>query len=238
MTAVLSIDALSFAYRDVLVLKDISFGVEKGEFVGIIGPNGGGKTTLLKLILGFLQPDGGSIAVFGKPPVKARHQIAYVPQGLHFDREFPISVLELVLQGRLSHLSWTGMFSEKDRHAAFNALESVGLGRLAKRPLASLSGGQIQRALIARALATKPKLLILDEPTASVDAQSEREIYSILRSCAGSMTILMVTHNLQAAIDLFDRVVCVQQTATLLEKSEVCKHFALGLYHPPLMSSP
>lgn len=237
MTAVLSIKDLSFAYQDAFVLKNVSLDVHEGQFFGIIGPNGGGKTTLLKLILGFLQPNQGTITVFGKSPVNVQQQIAYVPQALHYDREFPISVLELVLQGRLFALPWYGIFSKKDKVAAFEALESVKLSNLSDRPIGSLSGGQLQRALIARALASHPKLLILDEPTTSVDAKSEADIYSILKDCKKKMTIMMVTHNLQAAIELFEGVVCIQQTATLLNPREVCEHFALGLYHTPLIGS-
>lgn len=231
----LIIDHLSFAYQDNPVLKDINLEVAKGQFVGVIGPNGGGKTTLLKLILGFYKPSNGSISVLGKPPANAQSEIAYVPQALHYDKQFPISVIELVLEGRLSHLPWYGVFSKKDNDAAMAALKSVGLADLSHRPLGSLSGGQVQRALIARALASEPKLLVLDEPTASVDAQSEADIYSILKKFRGTMTILMVTHNLQAAIELFEKVICVQQTAVVLDPKFVCEHFALGLYHAPLM---
>lgn len=237
MTTALAIHNVSFAYQDSKVLKDISFTVDNGQFVGIIGPNGGGKTTLLKLILGFLKPNAGTISVFGMAPKNAHCNIAYVPQALHFDRQFPISVLELVLEGRLSHLPWYGVFSQQDKQAAIEAISSVGLTDLIDRPLGSLSGGQMQRALIARALASHPKILILDEPTASVDAQSEADIYAILKKFRGNMTILMVTHNLQAAIELFEIVICVQKTSTILDPKQVCEHFALGLYHAPLNSS-
>ena len=236
MTKAVVIDHLDFSYQDSLVLKDISFTIKEGQFAGIIGPNGGGKTTLLKLILGFLTPTKGSIAVFGEEPIEARRHMAYVPQSLRFDKQFPISVGELVLEGRLSKLPWYGQYSKEDKQAAKNALEKVRLGHLFDKPFGSLSGGQAQRAWIARALASEPRLLLLDEPTASVDAQAEAEIYSILKQLQGQITIVMVTHNLQAAIELVDKVICVQQTAQLLDPQQVCEHYALGLYHSPLLN--
>lgn len=230
-----SVKNLSFAYQEMSVLKDISFEIQQGQFVGMIGPNGGGKTTLLKLILGFLKTNIGQIEVFGESPLAARRYMAYVPQSLRFDKQFPISVMELVLQGRLAHLPWYGCFSSKDKKIALDALEKVGLADLQNRPFGSLSGGQAQRTLIARALASEPSLLLLDEPTASVDAQAEADIYSILKKLQGDITILMVTHNLQAAIELVESVICVQHNAFTIDPQQVCEHYALGLYHAPLI---
>lgn len=235
MQSAADLDKVCFSYQDTLVLKDITFAVSPGEFVGMIGPNGGGKTTLLKLIMGFIKPLSGAIRVFGEPPASAQQQIAYVPQSLRFDKQFPISVFELVLGGRLSRLPWYGMFSKADKEAALAALECVGMADFRNRSFGNLSGGQAQRALIARALASEPHLLLLDEPTASVDAQAESDIYAILKDLQGKITIIMVTHNLQAAIELVERVICVQQTAVVLRPQEVCEHFAFGLYHAPLI---
>lgn len=216
-----------FGYGEDLVLRDVNFKVHAGEFIGIIGPNGGGKTTLLKLILGFLKPKRGLKQI-------NTSEVAYVPQGLRFDRQFPISVMELVLSGRLAHLPWYGVYSKADRQAALEALEKVGLISHRNAAFGTLSGGQAQRALIARALVSNPSLLLLDEPTASVDTQAEADIYRILQSLRGQMTILMVTHNLNVAIELVDRVLCVQGGVLSLMPQEVCEHFALGLYHAPL----
>lgn len=234
MTAIVNFDHVSFAYQDTPVLTDVTFKVDSGEFLGIIGPNGGGKTTLLKLILGFLKPKSGGINVLGKPPGIASTRIAYVSQGLNYDRQFPISVMELVLSGRLSNLPWYGAYTPQDMQAAQIALEKVGMQEFKDHPFGKLSGGQAQRALIARALVTEPELLLLDEPTASVDAQAEGVIYDILKSLRKTMTILMVTHDLRAAIDIVDRVLLVQGGLTSLLPQEVCEHFAIGLYHPPL----
>lgn len=230
-------DDVTFFYEDTPVLKDVNFSIEEGSFVGMIGPNGGGKTTLLKLLMGFLKPTRGSISIFGNPPSYGKQEIAYVPQSLRYDKQFPISVMELVLGGRLAHLPWYGVFSKEDIEAAIQALERVNMSQFKDRGFGTLSGGQAQRALIARALASNPKLLLLDEPTANVDANAEHDIYDILKKLQGYMTILMVTHDLNTAIHLFDKVLCVQHTCTVLDPQQVCEHFAIGLYHPPLIKN-
>lgn len=232
------LDHVGFSYQSTPVLSQVSFQIYPGEFVGMIGPNGGGKTTLLKLILGFLKPSQGTLRLFGKPLSGQPHsptRIAYVPQSMRFDRDFPISVEEVVLSGILSHLHWYGRFSRADRHTARQALDNMGLAHLADAPFGTLSGGQAQRVLIARALVSQPQLLLLDEPTASVDSQAEADIYAILNQLKGKMTILMVTHDLRAAIDQVERVLCVQGSVISLKAEEVCKHFAFGLYHMPLI---
>ena len=230
---VISIDRLSFSYERTPILKEVSFQVYPNEFIGIIGPNGGGKTTLLKLILGFLTPSHGSLTVFGHPPVTSstNERLAYVPQTTRFDRDFPISVEEVVLSGILSELPWYGKFQTKHRQAAREALLKVGLPDLSHRSFGSLSGGQAQRVLIARALIAKPQLLLLDEPTSSVDQQAENEIYGILKQLKGQITILMVTHDFRTAMEHVERLLCVQRKVFELKPKEVCDHFALGLYH-------
>lgn len=236
MEKAIQCENLSFAYDDTLILKDISFTVDPGESVGIIGPNGGGKTTLLKLIMGFLKPTSGNISLFGLPPSKALHDIGYVPQAMRFDKQFPISVFELVLSGRLSRLPWYGAYSKKDYDIVNKTLDLLKLTPFQHSAFGNLSGGQAQRALIARALVSEPKLLLLDEPTANVDSKAEAEIYALLKELQGKMTILMVTHDLNTAIDQVQRVLCVQHTLMSLLPDQVCEHFALGLYHKPLLN--
>ncbi|KIC75037.1 putative ABC transporter ATP-binding protein in ycf23-apcF intergenic region [Neochlamydia sp. EPS4] len=235
MPPVIHIDHLNFAYAETPVLTDIHLTIESNDFIGIIGPNGGGKTTLLKLLMGFLKPSSGKIEILGSPPQSSRHQIAYVPQTHRYDREFPISVLEVVLAGRLSKLPWYGKFSSADKEAAKEALNRVKLPNFYNKPFGTLSGGQAQRALIARALISDPQLLLLDEPTAHVDSQAEADIYDILYSLRQKMAILMVTHDLNTAIEQVKQVLLVQNTALLLKPEEVCEHFAMGLYHSPLI---
>lgn len=233
---IIEIEKMSFAYRRVPILTDVNLTIQAGEFVTIIGPNGGGKTTLLKLLAGLLAPTEGSIRIFGMDPRDACRDFAYVPQRLIFDRQFPITVRELVLQGRLAQAPLFGRFGEADEQAAREALETVRLLDMAGAALGTLSGGQLQRALIARALAANPKLLLLDEPTSSVDPKSKLAIYELINSLTDRMTIVMVTHDLQALIDNVQRVLCVQQEVSPFTPEQVCKHFMAGLYHSPLLS--
>lgn len=234
-----SVKDLSFGYsKDEPVLKNVSFDIHEGEFVGLIGPNGGGKTTLLKLLMGFLEPWEGSISIFSKRATSYPNDIGYVPQALHYDRTFPISVIDLVLQGRLSKLSWTGRFSKIDKEIAHHAIEQVNLSEFCNRSFGTLSGGQAQRVLIARALATEPKVLLLDEPLAAVDVQAEADFYDVLNKVRQNLTIIMVTHDIQAIIKQVKRVLCVQGSVISLEPGQVCEHFALGLYHFPLIMAP
>jgi zinc transport system ATP-binding protein len=221
---ILQMENVAFSYPNNPVLYDVSLTIYPGEFIGLIGPNGGGKTTLLKLIMGFLKPTKGKI-------VLSHDSLAYVPQSIHFDRQFPISVLEVVLSGLLSRLPWYGKFHETDQQLALATLERVGLAHLSQEAFGRLSGGQAQRVLIARALVSQPQLLLLDEPTASVDSQAEADIYTLLKKLKGEMTILMVTHDLRAAIEQVQRLFCVQGCVFSLKPEEVCQHFSLGLFH-------
>lgn len=239
MLPIVELENVFFSYENNPVLVDVSFTVSHGEFIGIMGPNGGGKTTLLKLLMGFLKPTKGRVRLFQHLPgqTQAHQRLAYVPQSVRFDREFPITVLEVVLSGLLSHLPWYGSFRQEDRQAAHEALERVGLAHFSERTFGTLSGGQAQRVLIARALVSQPQLLLLDEPTASVDVQAEADIYALLKELKGTMTIMMVTHDLRAAVDHVERLLCVQGTVFSLKAEEVCEHFAMGLYHTPLVQT-
>lgn len=229
MSSLVRVENLSFAYDKLPILQDISLSIDSGEFVGIIGPNGGGKTTLLKLIMGLLEPDSGQVTL------EPGTEIGYVPQRLPFDRHFPISVLELVLGGLLSTTPWFGGFGRKSKERALHALDHVDLIDQAHSHCGSLSGGQLQRALIARAIVSHPQLLLLDEPTANIDSQAEEHLWQLLSEFKGKMAIGIVTHDLNVAIHQVDRVLCVQRTLLPLKPEQVCEHFALGLYHKPLM---
>jgi len=236
----IEIDNLSFSYKNNPVLTQVTMKVFPGEFIGIIGPNGGGKTTLLKLIMGFLKPTQGKITVFGEAPGARpgkQSKLAYVPQSARFDREFPISVMEVVLSGLLSQLPWYGSFRSSDKQAALDALKLVGMEGFSHLTFGTLSGGQAQRVLIARALVSHPQILLLDEPTASVDSKAEADIYALLKKLKGQMTILMVTHDLNAAVNQVERLISVQGRIQSLKAEEVCEHFAMGLYHTPLVAS-
>jgi len=226
---------LSFHYGNVPILDDVNIEIFANEFIGIIGPNGGGKSTLLKLLLGFLKPTKGTITISGVSPKKARQRMAYVPQSLHSDKQFPITVKEVVLGGCIGNTSWLGLFKQEDKIRMEEILEKMNLTDFAHTPFGSLSGGQVQKALIARALVSKPEILLLDEPTANVDKQAEEEIYRILASLQGSITVLMVTHQLEKSIRHMQRFFCIQQQVKSLAPKEVCKHFSMGIYHDPLL---
>lgn len=233
---VISVSDLQFSYDKTPILKDVSFSIDQGEFIGIFGPNGGGKTTLLKLLMGMLKPAYGEILLLGENPKQSRGKIGYVPQILHFDKDFPISVLDVVLMGCLSKLKWWGSYPKGTEEIAMEALAKVDLLNFAKAPFGTLSGGQAQRALIARAIVNSPQLLLLDEPTASVDPKAEQEIHQLLVELNRTITIVMVTHDLQSIIDKAQRLLCVHREVTTMRAKEVCEHFALGLYHTPLSS--
>jgi zinc transport system ATP-binding protein len=199
---------LSFAYGSSFVLEDVTFAIHRGDSLCVIGPNGGGKSTLLKLLLGLIEPRQGSLTVLGLAPSQAQHAMGYVPQAMRFDPQFPISALDIVLMGRLDRLAM-GRFSRQCRAAAFAALEEVALADLAHRPFSDLSGGERQRVLIARALACEPQLLLLDEPTANIDLSVEAQLIDTLVGLRQKMTIIMVTHDLDLVSSIGDSVLCV-----------------------------
>lgn len=230
----LSASHLSFSYPDQPVLSGVNFEIKPGEFVGIIGPNGGGKSTLLELLMGFLIPSSGSISIAGQPPRRQRPHMGLVPQNFQYDRQFPISVLDVVLTGRLAFAPMLGSYSIEDKRIAHELLEKVGMKRYIHAPFSDLSGGQMQRVLLARALVSFPRFLFLDEATSNIDKATAEAIYELLNELKGQMTILLVTHDLYLALKYVDRMLLVENQVTPLSKDEVCKHFAIGLYHPPL----
>jgi zinc transport system ATP-binding protein len=228
----ISIENLDFSYEKANVLENVTLEIKKGEFVGIIGPNGGGKTTLLKIIMGFLKPDSGKVTLFGAGNKQCR--IGYVPQTNRLDKFFPITVLELVLMGLIPEAKWFGSFSQKNTEKGLEMLKKLGMEIHAEKTFGSLSGGLAQRALIARALIADPDLLLLDEPTASIDPETKQTIYELLEEIKGKKTVLMVTHDLKTASERVERIIVVEKTVSSLSTQEICQHFAIGLYHPPL----
>ncbi|NPV61525.1 MAG: metal ABC transporter ATP-binding protein [Methanotrichaceae archaeon] len=195
------------------LLEDINLELEEGDFLGLIGPNGGGKTTLLKVILGLIKPDRGSVRIFGLPPQEAREFVGYMPQKTLFDHSFPVSAEEVVLMGRYSRKGMFRRYDSKDREAARNALSAVGMKHLAEREIGSLSGGEQQRVFVARSLVSEPKLLLLDEPTAGIDAAQENEFYDLLRHLNQDkrITIILVTHDVTAVSTYVNKIACLNQ---------------------------
>lgn len=200
--------SVDFSYGNSRVLEDVNFTVGRGESLCIIGPNGGGKSTLAKLILGLLEPDRGHLTLFGKKPREVRARLGYVPQAMRFDPLFPIAALDIVLMGRLNHLAF-GPYAKRCREVARAALAEVGLSGYEKRPFANLSGGERQRVMVARALACEPEILLLDEPTANIDLTIEAALIETLVALRSRMTILMITHDLDLVSAIGDSVLCV-----------------------------
>jgi zinc transport system ATP-binding protein len=203
---------VSFAHGETRVLDDVSLDVGPGEFWALIGPNGGGKSTLLKLALGLLQPERGEIRVLGASPAAARSRVGYVPQFATFPRDFPLRVREVVIQGRLGRRSWWRPLARSDLAAADAALAEAGVAALARRPIGALSGGQLQRVLIARALAAEPALLLLDEPTAHVDTQAEEVFFDLLAQLRKRMAIVLVSHDVGLVSRHVGHIACLNRS--------------------------
>lgn len=228
-TAAVSMERVAFGYEGPLALEDVTFSIPKRAFISVIGPNGGGKSTLLKLMLGLVRPNAGRVAVFGETPVKARRRIGYVPQYASFDPQFPVTVNEVALMGRLER-RWAGPYSREDRRVALAALEEMDMAQHAGRLFADLSGGERQRVLIARALACEPELLLLDEPTANVDAVVGTRLLEILRRLKERMTILMVSHDLTFASEQVDSAVCVNRRVAMHPTAEITPEILKEVY--------
>lgn len=217
------------------VLDGLSLSVHEGDFLAVLGPNGGGKTTLLKVMLGLVKPSSGSVTVFGKEPGHAAGRLGYVPQRLDFDRSFPISAMEVVLMGRLSRKKLFQRYGREDRRKALEALETTGLAALARRRIGALSGGELQRVLIARALSGEPELLLLDEPTASVDPEMKTTIYDLLDQLRKQHTIVLVTHDTGTIGRHVSRIACLNCTLDMREPGSTLSRAALDdLYGFPV----
>lgn len=207
---VICMEGVHFSYGTQAVLEDADFDIFAGESICVVGPNGGGKSTLLKLILGLLKPDAGRVKLFGDAPARVRNRVGYVPQQISFDSLFPISALEVCLMGSLNRRSF-GSTSRAERAAAVALFESMELSHLLEAPFPSLSGGQRQAVLVARALLTKPELLLLDEPTAHVDVASAARLMEHIQALGEEMTVVMVSHDLSFVARAVPKVVCVNR---------------------------
>jgi len=220
LNAVIDLQAVEFSYGSIPTLSAIDLTVAEGEFLGIVGPNAGGKSTLLKLILGLLQPQSGKIRVLDRHPESAGRMLGYVPQYPSFPRDFPITVEQVVQLGRLGikrsgswwEALWPVRVSRVDREAARKALAEVEADDIVARRIGNLSGGQLQRVLVARALVGDPRILILDEPTANLDQRLEGDIFDLLKQLNVRMTILIVSHDVGFICSYVTRVACINRT--------------------------
>lgn len=217
---ILDVRDVCFSYGAQEVLHNVSFQVGARTMAAIVGPNGGGKSTLLLLLLGVLTPRHGSIRVFGDAPAVARRRVGYVPQQLQFDPKFPVNAMDVVLMGRVNR-DHVGPFRRADREAALQALEQVSMADRRRRAFASLSGGERQRVLLAQALVSDPELLLLDEPTASVDALAEHALYELFHILRQRITIVFVSHNVNVVTRHVSHVLCVNRTAAMHPIAEI-----------------
>ena len=233
----LSFSHVDFSYPHHKVFENISFEINKGECIGLIGPNGCGKSTLFKLILGLLTPTRGTVALHTlhkKDHHKGRGTsccVGYVPQHVHHDPLFPASVLEIILMGAVSQIDWKRSELKRIEQTALDWLEKFNLTKHRNRPFNALSGGQMQKVLLIRALVLNPSLILLDEPTNHIDAASKTFILDFVKTLKKDKTIIMIMHDFDALIGSVDRILSVQDSVVSLDPKKVCHHFAMGLYH-------
>lgn len=228
---VLDVKNLWVRYDTHTVLEDVSLRIDgPGEILGIIGPNGGGKTTFLKSILGLIPISKGEISVFGLSPEKARQYIGYVPQYSKYDYDFPISVLEVVLTGRLKRAGLFRRYSKDDKAAAMQALETVGMAEFKDKQIGELSGGQRQRVFIARALSNDPKFLLMDEPNTGLDTFMQDELYRILAELKKKMAIIVISHDVGAVSAHMDKIACMNRRLFFHDGKEMSRSDFIAAY--------
>ena len=232
---------VSFSYASLPILSNVQLQVMPGEFLGIVGPNAGGKSTLLKLILGLLKPRCGEIRVLGKAPAQATQSLGYVPQYPGFSRDFPITVAQAVAMGRMGGGWLRRLLPEwgaSGRAAVQAALAEVEADDIAHRQIGALSGGQLQRVLLARALVSRPQILILDEPTANIDQRLEGEIFDLLRALNRRMTILVVSHDIGFISHYVHRVACLNRSLVCHDTDAIDGPIVEELYQRPVRMIP
>jgi len=227
---IIEFEKVSFSYGRNEVLKDVDLVVEKGDFFAIVGPNGGGKTTILRLILGLESPDRGRVLVMGGDPGRSTLKTGYVPQFSNHDRVFPISVKDVVLQGLIKQGSFLPFYNGKDIEKAGKIMEFLGIKNRENDRFGDLSGGLKQRTLIARAIVSDPDILLLDEPVASVDSSIEKDIYDMLIEFNRKMTIIMVSHDLGFVSQYVNKVGCVNRTFVCHRTENMTAEIVDGMY--------
>jgi zinc transport system ATP-binding protein len=218
---VIAFKDVSFRYGERPILERVNFSIEEREFIWVVGPNGGGKSTLLRLILGLLEPASGKVTVLGRSPREMSHRIGYMPQNTNLDTRFPVTVLDVVLMGCLHPGTGGGTFSKENKAAAERALREVDLWSDRHRQFSSLSGGQQRRMLIARSLASEPGILLLDEPTANLDLLVEKDLQGLFQELNKRLTLVMVSHDPAFVSDFVKKVLCVNRSVHFHPTGEI-----------------
>jgi len=221
-------------YDGIKVLEGVDLTLKQHDFLGIIGPNGGGKSTLIKVILGLVKPSRGTIRVLGDTPQNSRKYIGYVPQYSLFDPDFPMSVWDVVLMGRLGQVGLFKKYSKDDKKMALDALEMTDMLEYKDRQIGNLSGGQRQRVFIARGLVSNPKLLLLDEPAAGIDTIMQTEFYELLEKLKTKMTIIMVSHDISAVSVYVDKIACLNHKLFYHDSKEMTAEDLEATYQCPV----
>ncbi|MBE0480652.1 MAG: ABC transporter ATP-binding protein [Dehalococcoidia bacterium] len=234
MEEIIEVEDLWVAYNGMAVLEGINLSVRPNEFLGIIGPNGGGKTTLLKAILGLIQPSHGRVSVLGRPAGESRSRIGYVPQFNTSDREFPINVREVVLMGRTGKAGLFRRYSRVDLEEADQALQTVGMREFGPRRIGELSGGELQRVFVARALVSQPAVLLLDEPTSSIDPAMQTDLYELLVKLKQRMSIIIVSHDIGAISIHVDQIACLNRRLYHHGSKEIAPEVLEATYQCPV----
>ncbi len=235
MDKIVELRNVSAGYGTIPAVQDINLSIEKGSFTGIIGPNGGGKSTLLKIILGLVEPWTGQVRILGQRPERNRHLVGYVPQAATTNRRFPISVRQVVLLGRLAGRAPAfHRYQSLDHDIVDQCLARLEIMDLAERQIGQLSGGQWQRVLIARALAVKPVLLLLDEATSGLDAGVSTQVYELLRELNQEMTIIMVTHDTMAISSYVNNIACINHILHYHGESALSPELIMQVYGCPV----
>ncbi|MBQ2419725.1 MAG: ABC transporter ATP-binding protein [Alistipes sp.] len=232
MNPIVSLKGVTVSYQSVVAIENASLSIYQDDFIGIIGPNGGGKTTLIKAILGMIDYSG-EVDFAAELFRGSERLVGYLPQQSNFDRAFPISVLEVVMSGLQGEKGFWGRYRVAERQRAMQLLESVGIADVAEKAIGEISGGQMQRALLCRAIISEPKLLILDEPTNFVDNNFEKELYALLRELNKRMAIVMVSHDIGTITSTVKSIVCVNRTVHRHD-SNIITQEQLDNYHCPI----
>ncbi len=233
MENIVELHGITAGYNDEVILKRVNLTIREQDFIGVIGPNGGGKTTLVKVILGLIKPMSGKVIIHQKSDKASRRAIGYLPQVSRTDQKFPISVLDVVLSGLADSGRLFHRFSRQDISKTMDLLGQMGIESLAKKNIGDLSGGQMQRVFLCRAIISDPRLLILDEPNTFVDNKFESDLYEILRELNNRMAIMIVSHDVGTITFYVKTIACVNRELHYHESAEISEE-QLAAYNCPI----